>query len=150
MNKVRFQLVRPIAVGTIVLSLSLMSFGQNRPGQSPPPGQGGGQQGGGGRQPGNQPTIGNQPAQQSSPEMPRQIYLTGTVRLGDGSLPPTNIVIERVCGGVVRPEAYTDSKGNFSFIVGGQNSAVFTDASVSGPGTSVPGQQNGIDGRSLT
>jgi tetratricopeptide (TPR) repeat protein len=149
MKKITFQFARAIAVGAIVFSLSLVSFGQNRGGQSGPP-AGGGQQGGGGRQPGNQPTIGNQPTQQSTPEMPRQIYLSGNVRLSDGTIPPTNVVIERVCGGVVRPEAYTDSKGNFSFIVGGQNSAIFADASVAGPNTGVPGQQNGIDGRSLT
>src|SRR5437588_2341195 len=150
MNKIRFQFARPIAVGAIVFSLSLVSFGQNRPSQSPPPAQGGGQQGGSGRQPSNQPTLGDRTQQPGQPEMQRQIYLTGSVRLGDGTIPPTNVVIERVCGGVVRPEAYTDSKGNFSFIVGAQNSAVFADASVAGPGTAVPGQQNGIDGRSLT
>src|SRR5437879_4581390 len=150
MNKMRSQFAQAIAVATIMVSLSLMSFGQNKGGQAPPsPGQGGQQ--GGGRQPGNQPSLGDRVGQQPGvPEMPRQIYLTGTVRLSDGTLPPTNVIIERVCGGVVRPEAYTDSKGNFSFIVGGQNSAVFADASVAGPGTTTPGQQNGIDGRSLT
>ena len=150
MNKMRSQFAQAIAVATIMVSLSLMSFGQNKGGQSPPPPGQGGQQGGG-RQPGNQPSLGDRVGQQPGvPEMPRQIYLTGTVRLSDGTLPPTNVVIERVCGGVVRPEAYTDSKGNFSFIVGGQNSAVFADASVAGPGTTAAGQQNGIDGRSLT
>ena len=152
MNKI---IARSLAVGTIMFSLSLVSFGQNPPGQSAPPGQGGGQQGGqqggGGRQPGNQPTLGDRiPQQPGTPEMPRQFYLSGSVRLSDGTIPPTNVVIERVCGGVVRPEAYTDSRGNFSFIVGGQNAAVFADASVAGTNTGIPGQQNGIDGRSLT
>src|SRR5438094_537290 len=59
-------------------------------------------------------------------------------------------VIERVCGGVVRPEAYTDSRGNFSFIVGGQNAAVFADASVGGIGAGDPRQQGGVSERSLT
>jgi tetratricopeptide (TPR) repeat protein len=147
-----FQCIRTIAVGCFVLSLSSLCFGQGRGGQTPPPPQGGGgqPQGGGGRQPGNQPTIGDRVGQQQAPEMPRQIYLSGSVRLGDGTIPPASVVIERVCGGVVRPEAYTDSRGNFSFIVGGQNSAIFADASVAGPNTSSPGQQNGINERSLT
>lgn len=29
-------------------------------------------------------------------------------------------MIERVCNGVARPEAYADSKGNFSLMIGGQ------------------------------
>src|SRR5262249_13940736 len=61
---------------------------------------------------------------------PRQIYLSGSVRLADGSIPPTNIVIERVCAGSVRPEAYTDSKGNFHFLVGSQNTIAMAAASI--------------------
>jgi Tfp pilus assembly protein PilF len=81
--------------------------------------------------------------------MPQQIYLSGSVRLGDGTVPPASVVIERVCGNAIRPEAYTDSKGNFSFIVGGQNPPVFEDASVAGS-IRTPGQQNGVDARTLT
>jgi len=40
-------------------------------------------------------------------------------------------VIERVCGGSVRPEGYTDSKGRFSFQLG-QNSQFIPDASWGG------------------
>jgi tetratricopeptide (TPR) repeat protein len=145
-------MTKMIAIVSLMLSLSLLSFGQARGGQGG--GQtGGGQTGGGaGRQPGgNQPTIGNQPTQQQQPqpEMPRTIYLSGSVRLGDGSIPPTNVVIERVCGNIVRPEAYTDSRGNFSFIVGGQNAAVFADASVESS-ISRGGQQQGVSPQSLT
>src|SRR5262252_7327598 len=109
---------RVIAILILMLSVSSLSFAQTRGGQGG--GQGGGGQGGGGatgggRTGGNQPTIGTQPTQPqpNQPDIPRQIYLSGSVRLGDGTTPPTSVVIERVCGGIVRPEAYTDSRGNF-------------------------------------
>lgn len=50
--------------------------------------------------------------------------------LDDGTPPAESVTIERVCGGLVRPEAYTDSKGRFSFQLG-QQSNVLMDASVS-------------------
>jgi tetratricopeptide (TPR) repeat protein len=71
-----------------------------------------------------------QPGQQ--PGLARPIYLSGSVRLPDGAIPPATVVIERVCGGVIRPEGYTDSSGNFSFMVANQTSGVFLDASVAG------------------
>jgi tetratricopeptide (TPR) repeat protein len=148
----KFQCIRTIAVVCFVLSLSSICFGQRPGGGQAPPPQGGGQPpGGGGRQPGNQPTIGDRTTQPSpAPEIPRPIYLSGSVRLADGTIPPASAVIERVCGGVVRPEAYTDSRGNFSFMVGGQNSAVFADASVAGPGATGAGRQSGINDRNLS
>jgi tetratricopeptide (TPR) repeat protein len=76
------------------------------------------------------PTQDRNQQQNQFPEMQRQIFLSGSVRLADGSPPPTSVVIERVCAGVVRPEAYTDSRGNFSFLLGGQNSIAIADASV--------------------
>lgn len=60
----------------------------------------------------------------------RPIFLSGKVMLEDGTPPPESVVIERVCNGQVRPEAYTDSKGRFSFQLGQQNN-VLMDASVS-------------------
>jgi tetratricopeptide (TPR) repeat protein len=62
--------------------------------------------------------------------MQRPIFLSGKVVLNDGTPPPDSVVIERVCNGIVRPEAYTDSKGRFSFQLG-QNTAMMQDASVS-------------------
>src|SRR5207244_12119136 len=121
--------VRAVAAALMTLTLSALCFGQQQGGQqAPPPGQppGGGQQGGGaGRQPGNQPTFPDRGAQQTIPEISRPIYLSGSVRLSDGSIPPVNVVIERVCNGVIRTEAYTDSKGNIHFMVGDEKSAVF-------------------------
>jgi Tfp pilus assembly protein PilF len=68
---------------------------------------------------------------QSPMEMPRLIFLSGKVVLDDGTPPPGNVVIERVCGGVPHQEAHTDSKGRFSFQLGGNN-MMLQDASMSG------------------
>jgi hypothetical protein len=70
------------------------------------------------------------------------------VRLADGTNPPEHVLIERVCNGVVRPEAYTDSKGNFSFELGARNPAVFYDATVGGidPLSSSTGASGGPQG----
>ena len=62
-------------------------------------------------------------------DMRRPIFLSGKVVLDDGTPPPDSVVIERVCNGIARPEAYTDSKGRFSFQLG-QNMNVMADASV--------------------
>ncbi len=66
---------------------------------------------------------------QTFPEMQRPIFLSGKVVLEDGTPPPDPVVIERVCNGQPRPEAYTDSKGRFSFQLG-QNTSLIADASV--------------------
>lgn len=80
-------------------------------------------------------------------EMARPIFLSGKVVLEDGTPPPDPVVIERVCNGVARPEAHTDTKGRFSFQLG-QNNAVMADASVSSSadGFGVPGQPAGMGG----
>jgi tetratricopeptide (TPR) repeat protein len=76
------------------------------------------------------------------PETPRPIFLSGKVVLQDGTPPPDSAVIERVCNGVVRPEAYTDTRGRFSFQLG-QNNSFMADASVGGDsGLGVPGNRN--------
>ena len=46
------------------------------------------------------------------------VYLYGKVILDDGTSAPDSVAIERVCNGAVRREAYTDSKGRFSFEIG--------------------------------
>lgn len=90
--------------------------------------------------PGRQPQPQQQPERQPFPDMePRPVFLSGKVMLEDGTPPPDPVVIERVCNGVARPEAYTDSKGRFSFQLG-QNSAMFADASVSDGGFGMPGR----------
>lgn len=108
-------------------------------------GTGGGQTGGTGGQQGGSFGTRSRSTPQSSLESLRQqpIFIQGMVMLDDGSAPPPNTVIERRCGGPPIPEAYTDSRGNFSFQVG-ENRSMFSDASYSGMqtglGRSGPGQ----------
>lgn len=72
--------------------------------------------------------------QRSDPlgQMARPLYLQGRVVTADGLPPSEPVVIQRVCSGNVIPEGWTDSKGRFSFDVGGDISMLTTDASVSG------------------
>ncbi|MBI1896748.1 MAG: tetratricopeptide repeat protein [Acidobacteria bacterium] len=126
--------------------LAAQEAGAQAPPASPPGGGGtGGQQPGapGGAPgvpgtPGRDPGMGRQPQQQpfpeprqQMPEMQRMIFLSGKVVMDDGTPPPEQVVIERVCNGMPRPEGYTDSKGRFSIQLGGNNAAVMMDASVS-------------------
>lgn len=99
---------------------------------------GGGNNTGGGRnqgQTGNQQDpFGqrNQQNQMDQLQMNRPIFLSGSVRLANGTPPPEPVVIERICGGQTRPEGYSDSKGRFSFQVGADQSAAMMDASYNG------------------
>jgi Tfp pilus assembly protein PilF len=65
----------------------------------------------------------------------RPLYISGKVVIEDGSAVPPNITIERVCGGISKTVAYTESNGRFSFQWGDRNMIV-TDASDSGSGPS--------------
>src|SRR5688572_2482562 len=67
------------------------------PPQTPPGQQPGGGGGRGGQQPPVQIPQDRNQQQNPFPEMQRQIFLSGSVRLNDGTIPPTNVVIERVC-----------------------------------------------------
>jgi tetratricopeptide (TPR) repeat protein len=60
----------------------------------------------------------------------RGTFFYGKVVMPDGTAPPSQVVIERVCGATSRPQAYTDSKGNFSFQVG-QTQDMLPDATTS-------------------
>ncbi len=71
-------------------------------------------------------------------ESQRPIFLSGRVLLQDGSTPPERAAIERVCGASTIREAYTDSRGYFSFQVG-QNAGIFGDASTD-TGDFLPGR----------
>ena len=162
-NTICFRAARVVALLAIGLLFSLFSIAQEPAGgqtSSPPGGTQGGQQPGAGRPTGNPAPA---PDRTQRPQTPfpdleqRPIYISGNVRLADGTNPPDHVVIERVCQGVVRPEAYTDSKGNFSFQLGARNSGVFYDASVGGfdplsssNGTSGMSSQSGVNERDLT
>ncbi len=99
-------------------------------------------------QPGRQqgPLDPTQQQQQRFPEMERPIFLSGKVLMNDGTPPPDPVQIERVCNGQPRPEAWTDSKGRFSFQLG-QNSHMMADARVSSNdplgGSNFPGAGGG-------
>src|ERR1017187_8404205 len=45
----------------------------------------------------------------------RPIYISGRVAIEDGSAFPQNITIQRVCSGISKTVAYTDSNGRFNF-----------------------------------
>jgi tetratricopeptide (TPR) repeat protein len=66
---------------------------------------------------------------QSPMDVQRPIFLSGKVMLDSGAPPADSVVIERVCNGNVRAEGYTDSKGRFSFQLGGNN-GMLQDASM--------------------
>jgi Flp pilus assembly protein TadD len=59
--------------------------------------------------------------------------------LDDGTAPSEPATIEMMCGGQTRPQAYTDSKGRFSFQLG-QTAGVLMDASVSSAGSQSSGR----------
>lgn len=69
----------------------------------------------------------------------RGFVLSGKVQMEDGTAPPEQVLIERVCSGHRKAEAYTDLKGRFSFQLG-QEQAMTPDASfegaAGGPGVS--------------
>ncbi len=64
-------------------------------------------------------------------------YMSGRVLLDDGTAPPDSVTIKRSCGGSIRPVAYTDSKGRFSFSLK-QSPGIVPDAS-EGAGDSTVG-----------
>jgi tetratricopeptide (TPR) repeat protein len=63
----------------------------------------------------------------------RPIYISGHVAMEDGSAVPPNLQIQRVCSGISKTVAYTDSKGRFSF-QWNDRSTLVADASDAGSG----------------
>jgi tetratricopeptide (TPR) repeat protein len=78
----------------------------------------------------------------TSPDaLSRGAFLYGKVVMPDGTTPPNQVVIERICvGGNARPQTYADSHGNFSFQIG-QTQDMLPDATVS-RGSPTPGTTN--------
>jgi tetratricopeptide (TPR) repeat protein len=58
----------------------------------------------------------------------RSVFLRGNVMFDDGTPPGSSVGIERVCGSNVRIEAHADSKGRFSFRLGGEAASNIADA----------------------
>jgi tetratricopeptide (TPR) repeat protein len=127
----------PTILACAVLAAALLPAQGTAPKGGPPGGTTGGNTGSTntGTLPGV-PTRGNTPGNTlpnstNNPDaISRGTFFYGKVAMSDGSTPPSQIVIERVCGGSVRPQAYTDSHGNFSF-QSGQTQDMIPDATVS-------------------
>ena len=80
------------------------------------------QSGGRGQQPPGAGSVPNKPPAPNpnltGPDMtPRSFFLSGQVRVDDGSLLTDAAAIQSICSGRIRTEGYTDSKGHFSFEV---------------------------------
>ena len=109
----------------------------------------GAQQGGLGQGTGGQASdpFGNlgQQGPTSDPSRPRPVYIRGKVALDDGVTPAQLVTVERVCNNQTFPETRTDSKGQFNFSVGSDNTVARTDAgaSASGPDSRDTGRFSG-------
>jgi tetratricopeptide (TPR) repeat protein len=77
-------------------------------------------------------------------EMQRPFFFQGKVLTSDGGPPPESAVIELVCGGSIRPQAHTNSKGQFSFTLGDNNASMMADASY-GAGMDMPSSRGGMN-----
>ena len=75
----------------------------------------------------------------------RTMYISGKVLMEDGSSVPEDTIIERLCSGMAKTVAFTDSKGHFSF-QWGDRSMIITDASDAGSGPSGHGGGGGFGG----
>ncbi len=81
---------------------------------------------------GGQTSVQANPNLGAASDSSRPIYISGKVVMQDGAV-VSQINIERVCGGIGKTVAYTDSKGHFSFQWGDRN-LIVTDASDAGSG----------------
>lgn len=87
---------------------------------------------------GTTPTTGNggqtsvQANSRTGAASAQSVYISGKVAMQDGA-PVSNITIERMCGGIAKTVAYTDSNGHFSF-QWGDRSLIVADASDAGSG----------------
>ena len=75
------------------------------------------------------------------------VVLMGRVVIEGGAAPDAPVRIERVCGAAPRAEGYTDAKGNFSIMLGQEQSGI-PDASET-PSRGSPSQLSGCDLRAL-
>ncbi len=143
MNGMNVRRLGCLVAGLVLGAALLLGQGNDRGGDSTSGGQTGGNTGGqrgGGTQTQSQDPFGNQGGQNDpfgtmQGQMNRQqrpLYLNGSVLMDDGQPPMEPVVIQRVCTGNTYPEGYTDSKGRFSFQVGGDMSMLTSDASVAG------------------
>jgi Tfp pilus assembly protein PilF len=129
----------------------VLATGQSQspaPAPTPPPSSGGTSPGGA-RIPTPAPTRqSTDPTQQTTqfPDLDRPIFLSGKVLLDDGTPPPANVVILRVCYGNSRPMTYTDSKGRFGMDLS-RSTNIVPDASTGSLDSLDPWNSRGASGR---
>ncbi len=154
-SRIHVRMALGVAMG--IAMLGFQASGQQA-GQTPPAGGGATTPPGGGTPPTPNPGRTTVPGQDRNqfpgqndpnrfPDMRQQqpLFFSGKVMLDDGTPPPDSVVIERVCNGTPKPEAYTDSKGRFQFQLG-QNQAMMQDASVGSASDGIFGGQGGFGG----
>lgn len=91
-------------------------------------------------------TGGGQTSVQANPrgsDTSRPIYISGKVVVEDGSAVSQNVAIERVCSGISKTVAYTDSNGRFNFQWGDRD-MILTDASDAGSGSARSSSSGGF------
>jgi hypothetical protein len=67
-------------------------------------------------------------------QLQRPVYVAGNVVLEDGTAPVESIPIQMLCSGTPRSIGFTDLKGRFDIDMNDRkNSAIYSDASLSGP-----------------
>ncbi len=98
---------------------------------------------GGGGQAGGQANLGLGSGGGIRSDTSRPIYITGKVVMQDGSEVLPNITIQRVCSGISKTVAYTDSQGRFSFQWNDRNRIV-ADAADAGSGSNRNGDSGGF------
>ncbi len=69
---------------------------------------------------------------QPTEEMPRVLFLNGSVLMADGSPPPRDLDVELICSGRVVQKTNVSGNGHFSFDLGRNRQQVVADASMGG------------------
>lgn len=80
------------------------------------------------------PTIPSSTTGMPTDNQQQVMYLSGSVVMSQGGVPPEPVAIERVCGGSAHKEGYTDSKGRYQIQLG-QNFEIQDVSETSGTGT---------------
>ena len=81
----------------------------------------------------SQPSLANTPANTQPGDLRQDMvmFLVGRVATNDGTLLPSNVMVERLCNARVRQQVYTSSQGDFSMQLGSMADS-FVDASADG------------------
>src|SRR6185369_9966304 len=76
-------------------------------------------------------------------EMNRPISISGQVVLEGGTPIAEPVEVQRICGNVVRGDAYSDSRGKFTILLDDKSTAAFQSASEGGGATEMGAQMGG-------